>query len=75
MSDLLLQNHMSTSHTIRAHAQELWDKSSERKVTHNSKSDLPLVVYSRLHNAFPHVSQRIAVVSDVRSDLTHANMF
>ena len=48
---------------------------SGRKVNHNSKSDFPLVVYSRLHNAFPHVSQRIAVVSDVRSDLTHANMF
>ena len=23
----LLQNHMSTSHTIRAHAQKVWDKS------------------------------------------------
>ena len=50
LSDLL-QNNMSTSHTIRAHAQEVWDKSdkdygrqSGRKVvTHNSKSDLPLV--------------------------------
>ena len=50
MSDLL-QNHMSTSHTIRAHAQEVEDKSTKikggcqsgRKVeTHNSKSDLPL---------------------------------
>ena len=47
----LLQNHMNTSHTIRVHAQEVWDKSekvmgdcqSRRKVvTHNSKSDLPL---------------------------------
>ena len=51
MSDLLKKKHMSTSHTIRAHAQEVWDKSdkvmggcqSGRKVvTHNSKSDLPL---------------------------------
>ena len=42
---------MSTSHTIRAHAQEVWDKSDKDKgdcqlgrkvVTHNSKSDLPL---------------------------------
>ena len=48
MSDLL-QNHMSTSHTIRTHAKEVWDKSdkggcqSRRKVVpHNSKSDLPL---------------------------------
>ena len=28
MSDLV-QNHMSTSHTIRAHAQEVWDKSDK----------------------------------------------
>ena len=51
---------MSTSHTIRAHAQELGDKSdkdqggcqSGRKVvTLNSKSDLPLV-YSILHLHF-----------------------
>ena len=50
MSDLL-QNHMSTIHTIRVHAQEVWDKSEKIKggcqsgrkvVTHNSKSDLPL---------------------------------
>ena len=42
---------MSTSHTIRAHAQEVWDKSDKdqeglsvgkKMVTHNSKSDLPL---------------------------------
>ena len=25
----LLQNHMSNSHTIRAHAQEVWDKSDK----------------------------------------------
>ena len=49
----LLQNHMSTRHTISAHAQELWDWNQtkieaschlERKVvTHDFKSDLPLV--------------------------------
>ena len=53
MSDLL-QNHMSTSHTVRAHAQEVWDKSDENSggfqlgrkvVTHNCKSDLPLGTY------------------------------
>ena len=47
----LLQNHMSTNHTIRAHAQEVWDKSEKIKggcqsgrkvVPHNSKSDFPL---------------------------------
>ena len=47
MSDLL-QNHMSTSHTIRANAQEVSDKSDKDKggcqsgrkvVTHNCKSD------------------------------------
>ena len=41
MSDLL-QNRMSSSHTIRAHTQEVLDK----VVTHNSKSDLPLKIYS-----------------------------
>ena len=50
MSDLL-QNHMSTSHTIRAHAQEVeinWTKikfgcqSGNKEVPHNFKSDLPL---------------------------------
>ena len=54
MSDLL-QNHMNTSHTIRAHAQEVWGKSDNeikggcqlgrKVVTHNYKSDLPLVNY------------------------------
>ena len=52
MSDLL-QNHMSTSHTVRAHAQEVWDKWTKNKdgsqsgrkvVTHNSKRDLSLVL-------------------------------
>ena len=50
MSDLH-QNHMSTSDTIWALEKEVWDKSikggyqSERKVvTHNSKSDLPLIL-------------------------------
>ena len=52
MSDLH-QNHMRTSHTVRAYAQEVWDKSdsqSGRKVvTHDSKSDLPLEkCYSQL---------------------------
>ena len=52
MSDLL-ENHMSTSHNIKAHTQEVWDKSNKKikggsqsgrkVVTHNSKSDLPLV--------------------------------
>ena len=45
MSDIL-QNHMNTSHTIRAHAQEVWDnggcQSGRKVVTHNSKSALPL---------------------------------
>ena len=58
----LLQNHMSTSHTIRAHAQEVWNKSDKdggcqlgrNVVTHDSKSDLPLycttaiIVYTKL---------------------------
>ena len=51
----LLQHQMSTSHTIRAHAQEVWDKSNKdlgtkgghqsgsKVVAKNSKSDLPLV--------------------------------
>ena len=43
---------MSTSHTIWAHAQEVWEKSDKdywgcqsgwKVITHNSKSDLPLV--------------------------------
>ena len=49
----LFQNHMSTRHTIRAHAQELeinrtkikggcW--SGRKVVTHNSESDLPLLI-------------------------------
>ena len=47
MSDLL-KNHMSSSHTIRAHAQDgtkiKGDCLSGRKVVpHDSKSDLPLV--------------------------------
>ena len=47
MSDLL-QNHMSTSHTIRAHTQEIWDKSDScqsctKVVTHDSKSDMLLI--------------------------------
>ena len=42
---------MSSIHTIRAHAQEVWDKlnkdwgscqSGSKVVTHDSKSDLPL---------------------------------
>ena len=44
-----LQNHMSTSHTIRAHAQEVWNKSikgdcqtESKVVTHDSNVDLPL---------------------------------
>ena len=51
MSDLL-QNYMSISHAIRAHAQEVRDisdkkikggcQSGRKVVTHNSKSDLPL---------------------------------
>ena len=58
MSDLL-QNHMSTSYTIRAHIEEVWDKSDKIKgacqsgrkvVTHDSKSDLPLVSFSFLIN-------------------------
>ena len=45
MADLL-QNHTSTFHTIRAHAQEVCGSCElGRKVaTHDSKSDLPLVL-------------------------------
>ena len=51
MSDLL-QNHMSTSHTIRAYSQEVWDElkkikggcqSGRKAVTQNAKSGLALV--------------------------------
>ena len=44
---------MSTIHTIRAHAQGVWDKSEkrlrvavsqEKVVTHDSNSDLPLTL-------------------------------
>ena len=53
----LLQDHMSTSHTIRVHAQEVWDKLdkdqgllSVRKKSGKpqSKSDLPLVPISSI---------------------------
>ena len=46
MSDLL-RNYMSTSHTIRAHAQEVWDKSNKDSVgqEENAKSDLPLIIF------------------------------
>ena len=46
---------MSTSHTIKVDAQEVLDKSDKDKgdcqlgrkvVTHNSKSDLPLVIHA-----------------------------
>ena len=50
----LLQNHMNTSHTIRAHMHKKFEinrtkikggcQSGRQVVTHNSKSDLPLVV-------------------------------
>ena len=46
MSDLL-QNHISTSHTIRTHAKKVSDNSGSCQsgrtvVTYDSKSDLPL---------------------------------
>ena len=61
MSDLL-QNHMSTCHTITTHVQGVWDKSNKdwgwlsvgkKVVTQDSKSDLPIVIcQKRVHTTY-----------------------
>ena len=57
---------MNTSHTIRAHAQEVWGKldkikggrqSGRKVVTHNSKSDLPLMIYPDYNTLYNNTSE------------------
>ena len=74
MSDLL-QNYMSTSHTIRVHEQKFeinltkikgGCQSGRKAVTHNSKSDLPLI---KCKKSLRYIKQRKVVTHNSKSDL------
>ena len=67
MSDLF-QNHMSTSHTIRAQHKKFRTnieggcQSGRKVVTHNSKSDLTLVMINKKKQASEHSHKIVKIL-------------